>query len=142
MPWLGDPAKPTAASPWPWDPPTIGAIDGRAPSCQDHLPARTPIQPGAPTNLEAAFGSNTTDHAIAHFRLLHPELMIDIPATLSDAVKAKPARCLPSTRNSPPGCLTTQVGVLDMLFPKLRAGKTSCPRSLNPAAGWTRPCTP
>ena len=36
-----------------------------------------------------------TEHAFAHFRLLHPELVIDDPAALSEAEKeAKLARCL------------------------------------------------
>lgn len=36
-----------------------------------------------------------TEHAFAHFRLLHPELVIDNPAALSDAEKAeKLTRCL------------------------------------------------
>ena len=36
-----------------------------------------------------------TEHAFAHFRLLHPELVIDTPASLSDADKQKVlARCL------------------------------------------------
>jgi len=147
-------ASPPGCPTGPWHPPTIGTIDGRAPSCQAPLLLKPPIQPETPTNHKAAFGGETSDHAFAHFRLLHTELMIAIPATLSDAVKVKKlCRCLEQA-------IEGETFPFSPIYPEFTArvshdsgGRsrpavpqtalaTFYPRSLTPAAGYTRPCRP